>query len=294
LKEIKGFIVGVVVTVLLALSYNGTFADSIIERIDVGLNSVNLMLNGVMQAENDQGFRLDNGETVPFSIVYKGTTYLPVKKLSELVGMKVEWNGDTRTVILTSEECISVETENLSNEEESKESNESDSVTNEVAETEKQYKLDSAKNIEEYLNNTYDTLNTSIGKTKFEFEVIKNTSSYSDYDYWIQTDYDLGFFLEVQTSIEHSSDVKNKVKEELRNYQYEIAQDLIKKIPDKKIYCGYYKSWYRYPSLKVDLISRRYYTWKNYDDTNYLSEVEAYYQNIPSTFRWDSNIDDEL
>ncbi len=47
-----------------------------------------------------QTFQDTNGQTV-YPIVYNGTTYLPVRAISGLVGLSIEWDGATNTVKLT-------------------------------------------------------------------------------------------------------------------------------------------------------------------------------------------------
>jgi len=42
-------------------------------------------------------YTLPNGKQVPYSILYKGTTYLPMRKVAELVGKEVTWDQDTNT-----------------------------------------------------------------------------------------------------------------------------------------------------------------------------------------------------
>lgn len=64
------------------------------------MNSINIKLNGIQVASANETFKLDNGTEVPFSILYEGTTYLPMRKLAELLGKDVGWDGDTRTASL--------------------------------------------------------------------------------------------------------------------------------------------------------------------------------------------------
>lgn len=53
-----------------------------------------------------QTFKDANGKIV-YPIVYQGTTYLPVRALSETLGLTVGWDGTTQTVTLTSPEDTS-------------------------------------------------------------------------------------------------------------------------------------------------------------------------------------------
>ena len=58
-------------------------AESILTKIDVALNGVNVQVEG-------EDVEVD-------SILYNGTTYLPMRKVAELVGKDIEWYGDTMT-----------------------------------------------------------------------------------------------------------------------------------------------------------------------------------------------------
>jgi hypothetical protein len=58
-------------------------ADSIMESINVIMNSVNVKINGI-ELESE-------------SILYNGTTYLPLRKVAESVGKDVTWNQETMT-----------------------------------------------------------------------------------------------------------------------------------------------------------------------------------------------------
>ncbi len=68
--------------------------------IGVKLNSVNVSIDDVKVANKGQDYSLDNSKSVPFSILYEGTTYLPVRKLSEIIGIDIGWNSDTETIEL--------------------------------------------------------------------------------------------------------------------------------------------------------------------------------------------------
>lgn len=86
-KGLKGFVVGVVVAVMLMSTT--AFAAGLTQKIDVVLNSVNLAVNGKsVQADN---------------ILYKGTTYVPLRAVSEMLGKHVDWNGGTNTASINDE-----------------------------------------------------------------------------------------------------------------------------------------------------------------------------------------------
>ena len=92
MKRLQGFILGVLVTLIVVASIP-SFADS----ITVVINGINITLNGKKIAGINDQFTLDNGSTVPYSILYKGTTYLPMKKLAELLNKEITWDNLTKT-----------------------------------------------------------------------------------------------------------------------------------------------------------------------------------------------------
>ena len=49
---------------------------------------------------NEQAFKDAEGTTV-YPIIYNGTTYLPIRAVSEMLGLQVAWEDETRTVLLS-------------------------------------------------------------------------------------------------------------------------------------------------------------------------------------------------
>ena len=75
---------------------------AVAENIDAVLNRVRINADGIDCIQWDEEYTLANGDSVPGSILYEGTTYLPVRKLGELFDKKVYWNGDSMTAAFTS------------------------------------------------------------------------------------------------------------------------------------------------------------------------------------------------
>ncbi len=142
-----------------------------------------------------------------------------------------------------------------------------------------------------YLIVNFGRLNTSTGVTYFTFDIIGNDSSIFPYDYWIQVKYDFQFFYDLQYSNKITTEMNHIVCQELKNHQEKLAKAAISVMPGKKFYGGYYDSWYRYPELEIDLITRHYYSWTNYQPPSILT---SYYEAIISDFSWYDFIDDEL
>ena len=61
-------------------------------------NTVNLEIDGEHYASQGEDYTLPSGTVVPYSITYNDTTYLPIRKVSELVGQEIFWDEETRTV----------------------------------------------------------------------------------------------------------------------------------------------------------------------------------------------------
>lgn len=95
----KGFLIGVIITLFLVASF-GVSAEGFIQNIEVEFNKVNIALNGMIMGKAGENYTLANGQQVPYSILYKGTTYLPMRKVGELLGKEVGWDGSTSTAKL--------------------------------------------------------------------------------------------------------------------------------------------------------------------------------------------------
>ena len=87
-RELKGFAVGVIVTVMLLSTV--AYSEGVRQTIEVLFNSVNLEVNGKkVEADN---------------ILYKGTTYVPLRAVAEMLGKEVGWDQDTRTASIDDKE----------------------------------------------------------------------------------------------------------------------------------------------------------------------------------------------
>jgi len=104
-KQFIGFVAGVFTTVLVLMLIAPAIADSLYE---VRFNTVNVDLNGEQVIVKNENQKLSNEVSVPGSIMYidekgGGSTYLPIRKISELLGLNVSYDNSTSTVILESE-----------------------------------------------------------------------------------------------------------------------------------------------------------------------------------------------
>ena len=84
------------ITLLIVCVFSvGVFAGDSMEEIKAFLNyGITIEYNDVDQVMTDA-----NGNRV-YPITYNGTTYLPVRAVSNMLGVKVEWDGATNHVLL--------------------------------------------------------------------------------------------------------------------------------------------------------------------------------------------------
>lgn len=86
MKRIRDIFIGVLIGCMIFAT--PVLADSVLTKIDIVLNGINVQVEGV-DVEVD-------------SILYNGTTYLPMRKVAELVGKDIEWKQETRTANIVS------------------------------------------------------------------------------------------------------------------------------------------------------------------------------------------------
>ena len=94
-EKMKGFLIGAITTAVLVCGYSA-FSETIDKVLTATFKDIKIIINGYELTPTDV-----NGNPVePF--VIDGTTYLPVRAISEAVGYDVDWDYDTNTVILSS------------------------------------------------------------------------------------------------------------------------------------------------------------------------------------------------
>lgn len=92
-KQFKGFILGFVFACLLVVP-----TTALADNIQAQFNTVNITVDGNNAVKQGENYQLTDGNTVPFSINYKGTTYIPIRKVSELLGIGINYDNTTKTV----------------------------------------------------------------------------------------------------------------------------------------------------------------------------------------------------
>lgn len=94
-QGIKGFLAGILTSVLVLGAATSALALSSPETIQCFMGGIKIFVDGQLQVPTDV-----NGNVVE-PLVYNGTTYLPVRALTGMLTNKtVEWDGDTESVYI--------------------------------------------------------------------------------------------------------------------------------------------------------------------------------------------------
>ncbi|MCL2366665.1 MAG: stalk domain-containing protein [Oscillospiraceae bacterium] len=92
--QLRGFMAGVIVTVILLSTGTGALANTVTRNISVIFRDIRLVVDGNPFTPRDA-----QGNVVePF--IFEGTTFLPVRAVSDALGVPVGWDGATSTVQL--------------------------------------------------------------------------------------------------------------------------------------------------------------------------------------------------
>ena len=93
-KGIRGFIAGAITTALLSATVFTAFAEPVNKTITAVYNNIRIYIDGELLDPKDG----DGNKVEPF--IYNGTTYLPIRAVSEALGKEVTWDGNTNSVYL--------------------------------------------------------------------------------------------------------------------------------------------------------------------------------------------------
>lgn len=82
-KEIKGFIIGVLVTLVMMFGFT-TYASGFIKSINAAVNSVTIKVNGIAATSDN--------------FVFEGRTYVQVRDICNMIGKDLQYDSATNTV----------------------------------------------------------------------------------------------------------------------------------------------------------------------------------------------------
>jgi hypothetical protein len=98
-KIVKNFMYGFITCLILVmLCFSFPIAA---ENFEVILGGIRINIDGVDRAQWDENIKLADGRSAPYSISYNDTTYLSLRKISELLNKTVYWNGVSNTASIT-------------------------------------------------------------------------------------------------------------------------------------------------------------------------------------------------
>lgn len=87
---VAGFLVG-------TIFFSG-IAWGATNNIEVSFDPVRFIVDKVDKTPSGGKFN-NNGSSVPSSIIYSGTTYVPIKLVGDMIGKPVAWDGKTKSVL---------------------------------------------------------------------------------------------------------------------------------------------------------------------------------------------------
>ena len=94
-KSVKCFMAGVVTAALMGTTVFPAAAASVMQTIKVAMGGINIYVDGVKQEPKNE-----QGKTVE-PLIYNGTTYLPVRALTNMLTDKaVNWDNQTRSIYI--------------------------------------------------------------------------------------------------------------------------------------------------------------------------------------------------
>lgn len=106
----------VTVTLLLGLTHS-LFANPIFksELISVMKNTVNVHVKDKQVIEIGEYYKNSGDMEVPSTITYKDTNYISVKRMEEILNLKIDWDNDSRTIIINRDKFIKSSVDDIKN-----------------------------------------------------------------------------------------------------------------------------------------------------------------------------------
>lgn len=265
MKNIRAFVMGFLFAVLAIAFSIGAVAVSMGEiSIDfpefsvtgkISFKSPNVEVDGKTIVWQGGSYPLGNGCNAPSGLVYIDstggrTTYLPIRKVSEALGVSIDWDGVNNAVLITSGNSdIQSDNNNFQ-------------AGEEISET---YDLSTVDGLASYINQEMGTISTPFGDFKAKVTISENTSSMFPQDYEVRIECYFPWY-DLKYSIKYTDEQKEEAILTLRAYQVDVYDLVSQYLPDKKLMGGYYLGYYKYPNTQVGYKSTRVFYWRNFTD----------------------------
>ncbi|CAM3442922.1 hypothetical protein [Marinicrinis lubricantis] len=123
--------------------------------------------------------------------------------------------------------------------------------------------MTTANELQTFLENHFSMLDTSLGTIHFIFSIHEKETN-QDVNDWIEVFYDTPVFFDIKYNDKISSSVKEQVKQQLQDHMERLVKAVMDTMPDTKLSGAYTDPWSRYPPLRTDYDTLRYYHWSNY------------------------------
>lgn len=289
MKNVRSFILGFLCAILIIALAAGvvaaTFKDISIDipelRLNgkINLNSPNVKVDGKTIVFQGGSYQLANGCNAPSGLIYVDstggrTTYLPIRKVSEAIGVSIDWDSSNNAVLITGGGSSTQPSEKT----ESSQSKSNSTST---------YDLTTVQGLTDYINQEFGTMSTPLGDYTAKVSITENTSSVFPQDYEVRTECYFPWY-DLKYSIKYTDEQKADAISKLRSYQENVYNIVSQYLPGKKLMGGYYLGYYEYPSLKVGYESTKVFYWRNFTDGITVSYSDSYI----TYFHWYNAFDD--
>ena len=145
-------------------------------------------------------------------------------------------------------------------------------------------------------NSEYCKVSTPFGNVRFFFDYSENQYSNTAYDYRIKTGWDGFSPFDIKYSNQYTDSQKSEMKKILKSIQENVAMDIFKYLPGKKVMGGYHTSFFNYPTLNLGYEATNFLSWENYTTLSYTDSgysIDRVYQNAKvDRLHWIKYLDD--
>lgn len=282
MKKVRSFVSGFACALLLIALVTSVFAFT----GKITISNSNVKVNGETMLFGASEYSLANGCSAPASLVYTdekggGTTYLPVRKISELLGVPIEWDSASKSILIYTGTTPS----------NTQQPSTSGPQQNQTLGVQQTQAITTVDELASYLNTGLGPIQTAIGTYTYNIRITENTDSYFPQDFTINTEFIGGMpWSDLKYSLSYTDEQKAAAIQTLREFQQNVYSIAASYFPNKKITGCYYNSYYKYPHIYKGYVSTKVMTWKNYS-----GDIFADYANSNITsFSWYTNNDDYI